>query len=238
MDEIFEGDAQSTGHVPGSSADSVTASRRMGPGRKPRFREQDVLREAMAMGLDRFTLTGIAERLGVVTSALYRLFPNRDMIVEKCLQQVVAEWRTPDPGMTWQDTLRLWGSELHRLIGTFDGLAGTIMRYEYSGWLLDNVWAAYTEPLLASGWTRGQIIFALQIVADIDTGAGLRAEGAPGAELVGDPADWRWQERHRSRIPVEDLWATTPSARTKIELVITGLEHHWPDFGEMTECAD
>ncbi|WP_010121127.1 TetR/AcrR family transcriptional regulator [Corynebacterium nuruki] len=233
------GVAQPTECVPDPSAEvAVTQPIRVtGPGRKPKFREEDVLREAMAMGLDCFTLTGIAERLGVVTSALYRLFPNRDMVVERCLQQVIAECRTPSPDMTWQDTLRLWGSEIWRLIGTFDGLAVIIMKYEYSGWLISNLWTAYTESLLASGRTRGQVIFALRIIADIDIGAGLRTEGAPSPELVGDPGDWRWQERHRSGIPVEDLWTTTPSVQSKIEIVIEGLERHWPEANDMAEHA-
>lgn len=182
------GVAQPTECVPDPSAEvAVTQPIRVtGPGRKPKFREEDVLREAMAMGLDCFTLTGIAERLGVVTSALYRLFPNRDMVVERCLQQVIAECRTPSPDMTWQDTLRLWGSEIWRLIGTFDGLAVIIMKYEYSGWLISNLWTAYTESLLASGRTRGQVIFALRIIADIDIGAGLRTEGAraPSSSVI------------------------------------------------------
>lgn len=216
-----------------SAASDVTAVtgpvRVTGPGRKPKFREDDVIREAYAQGLDRFTLAGIARHLGVVPSALYRLFPSRDVVVEKCLHRVADDFRLPSPGMSWQEILRSWGAELWRVISSYDGLAALMMQDEYSRHLMDGPGKEYSGALLATGKARGQVVFALRTIAYISVGAGLRAEGAPRGDVIGDPTDWRWQERHRHGIPVEDLWTTVPGVQVKIELVIEGLELHWTE---------
>jgi hypothetical protein len=213
------------------SGDSVPSGPRRGApsGRKPRFETQDVLREALAMGLDRFTLSGIAERLGVVTSALYRLFPSRDMVIEKCLQEVVGRFRTPDPGMSWQGVLRLWGAELWNVVTISDGLAAVIVKYEYSADFLDGLWNSYTGKLLDSRKTRGQALFALRVIGDLVIGAATFSDGAPSRDVVGDSSDWRWQERHRTRIPVEELWTKAPNLKVKIELILEALASHWPE---------
>lgn len=192
----------------------VPAVRWRGPGRRPRFYEEDVIREALDIGLGSFTYSGLAQRLGVATSALYRLFPNRDMVVRACLERLIGACRTPDPGMAWQSVLRLWSAEIWRLMGDCDGLATVIMGYDNSGEVLAPVWQAYTDALLAQGKTRRQTVFALCMLADIAIGAGQRSSGVPDSS---------------GAAVVEELWGGSPDLRARTDVVIEVLERHWPD---------
>lgn len=202
-------------------------------GRKPRFHEQDVIDAAFAMGLDRFTLAGIAEHLGVATSALYRLFPSRDLVLEACVREAFDQIRVPDPDVTWQDALRVWATEIWRILTAYPGLSTVILDYGFSGASATRMWSAYSALLLARGKTQGQVSFAYRLVSDICVGAGMRISGAPAPEVSGEPGDWRWVERHRNGMPVEDLWTTHPDILAKTEVVIAGLERHWPEAAEL-----
>ena len=50
-------------------------------GRPPQISRDDVVGAAMAIGLDRFTMTSVAERLGVTTPALYTHVNSRDELL-------------------------------------------------------------------------------------------------------------------------------------------------------------
>ena len=53
--------------------------RKTGP--KPKFTSEDAVMAALHLGIDRFTIAGVATQLGVATSAVYRLFDSRDALV-------------------------------------------------------------------------------------------------------------------------------------------------------------
>lgn len=203
--------------------------RPVGPGRKPRFREEDVVREAFRLGLDRFTLTGIAEKLGVVTSALYRLFPSRGMVVDVCLQRVFADWRLPDPGAGWQEALRMWASEWWRHLDGHRGLAAVACDADRTAGLLSDIWDSYTRALLSSGKTPGQVVFAVRLIVDTVVGAAQRIDGGDGAWDGMPPDDWRWDVLRVDGIPVEDLWSQVPDLAERIDVLIGGLERYWPE---------
>ena len=52
--------------------------RKTGP--KPKFTSEDAVMAALRLGIDRFTIAGVATQLGVATSAVYRLFDSRDAL--------------------------------------------------------------------------------------------------------------------------------------------------------------
>ena len=78
-----------------SGANALTGGPKLG--RKPAFDAADVVAAAIAEGIDKFTLSAVARRLGVVTGAIYRTFPSRDDLVIACLDAAGARSRFPNP---------------------------------------------------------------------------------------------------------------------------------------------
>lgn len=64
-----------------------TATKR---GRPPQISRDDVVGAAMAIGLDRFTMASVAERLGVTTPALYTHVNSRDELLTLVSTELVS----------------------------------------------------------------------------------------------------------------------------------------------------
>ncbi|MFV8381419.1 hypothetical protein [Corynebacterium hindlerae] len=76
----------------------TTGTSRTGP--KPRFAEQDAVNIALELGLTDFTLGAVADRLGVRTSALYRIIASRDHSSLSCasnMSQQTGHSNKPQP---------------------------------------------------------------------------------------------------------------------------------------------
>jgi AcrR family transcriptional regulator len=58
-------------------------------GRPPQISRDDVVGAALAIGLDRFTMTSVAERLGVTTPALYTHVSSRDELLTLVSSELV-----------------------------------------------------------------------------------------------------------------------------------------------------
>ena len=72
-------------------------------GRPPQISRQDVVGAAMEIGLDRFTMTSVAERLGVTTPALYTHVDGRDDLLELASTELVGRIEAGlDTGGDWR----------------------------------------------------------------------------------------------------------------------------------------
>jgi AcrR family transcriptional regulator len=166
-------------------------------GRKPAFTANDVVAAAIAEGIDGFTLSAVAERLGVVTTAIYRLFPSREDLVIACLDAAGTTIAVPGPGMHWRDALRLWADECWRLCEEYPGLSRVVYAFPAATTRIERVLGAYAENLVAQGRTVRQAMFALDFIGDTvfashlgvesmravreDGRTGLRSRGPAGA---------------------------------------------------------
>lgn len=199
-------------------------------GRKPGFTAEDVVAAAIAEGLDQFKLSAVAERLGVVTAAIYRLFPSREDLVVAALDAAAATLRTPDPGTPWREVLHVWADECWRVCEDFPGLSRLVYAYPAAFTRIEHVLAAYVEVLAEEGRTAGQAMFALDFLGDTVFAthlsvASMRAVDDTGTsgldrvrEVVGDDAV----------LKPDESWSERGALDVKIEFIISGLERHWP----------
>lgn len=202
-------------------------------GRKPAFTREDVVAAAIAEGIDRFRLAAVASRLGVVTAAIYRLFPSRDELMVACLDRAGATLRLPDQDVSWQDTLRLWADECWRVCEDFPGLSALVYSYPSAFTRIEYVFAAYTKQLNAQGKTTGQALFALDFLGDTVFASHLSLESMRAVDEDGLSGLDRVRAAIGSADVVmepKDSWTDRGVVDTKIDFIISGLEHNWPEL--------
>lgn len=202
-------------------------------GRKPAFTADDVVAAAIAEGIDRFTLSAVAERLGVVTAAIYRLFPSRDDLVIACLDAAGATIALPEPGSRWRDVLRLWADECWRVCDDFPGLALLVYAFAPAPSRIEHVFAAYVAALAAEGKTRGQAMFALDFLGDSVFASHLSVESMRAVDERGDSGLDRIRRAlgaGDTALRPDDSWIDRGAVDTKIDFILAGLEHHWPEI--------
>ncbi|MDF0531905.1 TetR/AcrR family transcriptional regulator [Tsukamurella sp. 8F] len=201
-------------------------------GRKPAFTEEDVIDAALAEGVDRFTLAAVAARIGVVTPAIYRVFRSRDDVVRACLTTLAGTFRLPEPTADWRAVLRLWADESWRLCEEYPGLPRAVYAYPLAVTVIENVVAGYTAVLIDQGWTAGQAAFALDFIGDtvfashlgIQEMRSTDADGARALDRVRDAA------ADDAILRPTDSWIGRGVIDTKVDFIITGLEHHRPSL--------
>ena len=96
-------------------------------GPRPGFSREDVVEAALALGVADFTLTAVAERLGVAVSGLYRTISSREDLLIACLERIAARMSLSRTGVTWQEVIRAHAMSLWALLERYPGLAGVIM---------------------------------------------------------------------------------------------------------------
>lgn len=200
-------------------------------GRKPAFTEHDVIRAAMDEGIDRFTLAAVADRIGVVTTAVYRLFPSRDDIVIACLDTVAATIRCPEPGADWRDTLELWADECWRVCEENPGLARVVYSFAPAFTRIAHILDAYAASLTPHGVTVGQAMFALDFLGDTVFACHLGVQAMRAVDATGTTGLDRVREAlgdNDSGLRPEDSWTDRGLTDVKVRFIISGLEQQWP----------
>lgn len=202
-------------------------------GRKPAFTAADVVAAAIAEGIDRFTLAAVADRLGVVTTAIYRIFDSREDLVIACLDTAGATIALPDPGMGWRDALRLWADECWRVCEEYPGLSRLVYAYPAAPTRIKQVFDAYADNLASQGKNPRQAMFALDFIGDtvfashlgVEALRSVDEEGRTGLDAVRDAVG-----DSPTLFRPEASWASRKAMDTKVDFILTGLARHWPEF--------
>lgn len=204
--------------------------RKTGP--KPSFTRSDVVDAAIALRLDTFTLSRVAGEIGVVTSALYRRFADRDDLLGACLDRVAGTIAAPTDGMTWQEVLQLWAQECWRVCEDFPGLVQTVYSHATAFTHVATAVAPYAAALEGHGYSRGQVAFALDFLGDtvfscylgVEMLRARNAAGVSGVEQIRE----RTSPDHLFQ--PEDSWGDRGFTDVKVNFIIEGLERHWPEM--------
>jgi TetR/AcrR family tetracycline transcriptional repressor len=84
-------------------------------------------------GGDTLTMRRVADQIGVSASALYGYVANKEELVQLVLEQIISEIPVPEPGLSWQDTVRTFGREMLGLFQRHPGVAGLTLGRVPSG---------------------------------------------------------------------------------------------------------
>ena len=176
--------------------------RKTGP--KPKFTSEDAVMAALRLGIDRFTIAGVATQLGVATSAVYRLFDNRDALVHACL---AAE-------------------EVWACCEKYPGLDITIFQFPSAFTHIEDYLRNIVGQLVKTGLGQEQAAFAFDFIGDTTIAchigvAALRQvgdDGRTGIEVVRD------RTSDTSIYIPEPGWTDRGTLDRKVEFIIRGME--------------
>lgn len=180
-------------------------------GPKPRFTVEEVVDAALDIGIGSFTLADVARRLGVATSALYRVVDGRDALVDLCLRRWIERVPMPDPSLGWQDQLRAFADALWEAHAGNPGMVAAMIDRPQTVQHVYGPLAEFCRALDAAGLEGGpgRIAFAVDFVADTvhmaylgsqrygGAGRGTDGQGTEGQDAEGQDADGRGADAQR-----------------------------------------
>ncbi|WP_448851527.1 TetR/AcrR family transcriptional regulator [Corynebacterium sp. 335C] len=158
-------------HTIATTRSDASRPRRVGkrPGPKPTFSLGDAVRAALSLGIDRFTMGGVARELGVAPSALYRVVPDRDALIREALASILSR-RTPPPAdLPWQDQLRALADGAWELLDEYPGLAAVTVVTPHAEDAAGRLLSGALEALVSAGLPAADAVFALDFVLDTVT---------------------------------------------------------------------
>lgn len=136
-------------------------------GPKPGFTRTEVVAAALDLGVLDFTLAGVAGRLGVATSALYRTIASRDDLVAACLEELAARVRfTPDP-LDWRRNALNQAESLWALLEAHPGLDRLLIGTATTASAFAATITAALEAFIAAGFTPRDAALAVDTIADL-----------------------------------------------------------------------
>ena len=200
--------------------------RKTGP--KPVFTLDEAVDAAIAQGIDRFTLTGVAKSLGVAAPSLYRVINSRDDLLMHCFLRVTGDLNLPDPESSWQDQLRAYTVAVWEMCGAYPGIAHSLLTFPGSHFAIQDYLDDLTEGLLRGGFPGGDddMHFIVDMVGDNVLVASMVTQSlrdGDGFELAKQRLG-SVRSEDRQHFPIrEDLWDYNWLQR-KTEFVIRGME--------------
>lgn len=135
-------------------------------GPKPQFSADHVVDVVLSQNLATVTVSQIASRLGVSSSALYRVFPGREAMIDAALDRIAQEIHLADGTLSWQDQLRQCARMTWDLCEAHEGFAMTLLTFPYPQTHIASHLRAMAAQLETAGLTAELAILALDFVGD------------------------------------------------------------------------
>nr|WP_120492585.1 TetR/AcrR family transcriptional regulator [Corynebacterium lactis] len=200
-------------------------------GPKPTFAAHDAVLAAMDIGLDDFTLSEVARRLGVATPSLYRVISSREDLVGMCLDHINSEMLRKAEGIdgTWQECMRqmadLFWSELEQVKGLNQVLLGGATAHMHFSELFDFI----GQTVLSRGFQGGapRVMFALDFISDTVLAAHLQVSAMHehfGGTLPSNEEASEQPDENSFRFVPSQHWAERGWLDRKVTFIISGLE--------------
>ncbi|QQM67801.1 TetR/AcrR family transcriptional regulator [Actinomyces weissii] len=182
----------------------------LNPDHGPALTRDDVVDTALSLGLTTFTLVGVAGRLEVPTSALYRVIDSREDLLRACLERISQECLPgfDDLSGSWQEVAerysQLWWDQLeHR-----PGLAHVLMSSPWAYSVFATVVGSTCAGLEAGGLPAEEALVLADLLVDTVVATHLQLEAleaAGGSWAVGTLWNSETWLRHRIGIVVDGV---------------------------------
>ena len=191
-------------------------------GPKPGFTRAEVVAAALALGVADFTLAGVAARLGVATSALYRTISSREDLLRACLGEVAARIDfSPDPD-DWRRNARNQADALWALLEAHPGLDRVLIGVPWAvEYFADTIGSAY-RAFTSAGMSEEDAALAVDVIGDTVVSS--------HAEVAALRANWTSGTEPRTgfgRLPapfhLDPAWLERGWLDRKIDLLVDGL---------------
>lgn len=168
--------------------DSSTRRRKAprGVGRPAKLTERMILDAAIDIGLDDFTIAGLAEHLGSGISAIYRVAHTRAHIVEKAAAFLASRFIPPrDTGQPWWMFVEEYCEYFYAILTEDKARAAYFMDGGFSARTQFNSFSEIYRGLLSRGLTSDEAYDAVQGATMIVGGATLSHMHMVGARADG-----------------------------------------------------
>ncbi|MDO4901685.1 TetR/AcrR family transcriptional regulator [Actinomyces sp.] len=147
-------------------------------GPKPGFARRDVVDAALDIGIDRFTLSDVAQRLGVATSALYRTISSREDLLRACLERIARDIDFSDLSGPWHRVARDYAERLWALLEAHPGLAGVLLSTSWAYQFFARPITQARHAFAQGGLRSDDAVLALDFIADTVISVHLQTEVA------------------------------------------------------------
>ncbi|MGO1736696.1 MAG: TetR/AcrR family transcriptional regulator [Leucobacter sp.] len=134
---------------------------------RPRVTDRaSILKAVIADGLDRFTVTSVAQRLGITHGTIYRYFGSREELVVSAVNAVVAgrSWSTKND--SWRQMLGSFAHELWRTCDSAPGFARSVLELPETPEGITAVISEYVRSLTLQGFTTAQAQVIIDLVGE------------------------------------------------------------------------
>lgn len=191
------------------------------PGPKPTFNLHDAIDAALEDGIRDFTIGGVAKRLGVAPSAIYRVVSDREGLVGAAISRIFAHYRQCEEDLPWPEQIRFHVEQLWRICEDHEGLAMVLLTTDVYPHVHEAV-AKAVARLVRAGLQVNQALFLVDVVFEMTMVTAVTYA----------PVKKRTAHHVRNALVSEEFPAAAPSlagdARTqlnqKIEYVIMAME--------------
>ncbi|WP_432007139.1 TetR/AcrR family transcriptional regulator [Streptomyces parvus] len=146
---------------------AATAGPGKRPGRPPSLTRSAIAEAALAEGVAGFSMPGVAARLGVGHSTLYRYVDNRDALVRSAIELVAERTAWPSAELPWRDLLTGFADALWGACEAFPGLDEAILTTPVTPRAMVDRLAGYGGSLVRAGLGPRDAAVAVDFVADL-----------------------------------------------------------------------
>ncbi|MEU5160064.1 TetR/AcrR family transcriptional regulator [Streptomyces sp. NPDC020875] len=137
------------------------------PGRPRSLTARAVAEAALAEGLADFSMPGVAARLGVSHSTLYRYVQDRDDLVRTAIGLAVEGTHWPEAGLPWRDLLVELADRIWELCDAHPGFAQAVLTTPGTPPAIVERLIRYARSLVAAGLTDREAVVSVDFVAEL-----------------------------------------------------------------------
>ncbi|MFE7337696.1 TetR/AcrR family transcriptional regulator [Streptomyces griseus] len=221
------------------------------PGRPPSLTRNAIAEAALAEGIAAFSMPGVAARLGVGHSTLYRYVDNRDELVRAAIDLVAERTLWPSAELPWRELLCGFADALWGACEAFPGLDEVILTTPVAPRAMVDRLSGYGGALVGAGLGNRDAAVAVDFVADLVFSSSVAMRGLDRAvpDAAGNSLTARERYQHawaresagphpfEAQFAAEETWHGRGWFDDKLAIFLDGLATRVTDRPHLEENA-